>query len=70
MPAGTITWFNSTTGRGLIAPDDGGDPVAFFVRDDQRSSPQASALAGRRVEYQVGAGAEATIDLERLIESC
>lgn len=68
MPVGEITWFNSTTGKGLIAPEAGGNPVEFTVKPDQVEKPEASALIGSKVEFQVGASPESTIDIVKFFQ--
>lgn len=67
MRHGTITWFNSVKGRGFIRPDDGGQPVEFYVEASQCNSPQASTLEGSRVSFTVATpGDGRLIDLNAL----
>ena len=37
MPTGTVKWFNTTKGYGLIAPDDGGKDIFVHISAVERA---------------------------------
>jgi cold shock protein len=67
VAAGTVMWFNETSGYGFIAPDEGGDDL--YVRGGNTEDPERVPLgSGDRVEFEsrvAGMGPEA-IGVRRL----
>lgn len=67
MAAGTVKWFNETSGYGFIVPDGGGHDL--YVRGENVAEADGGQLrAGERVEFEsrvAGMGPEA-IDVLRL----
>ena len=55
MPTGTVKWFNTTKGYGLIAPDEGGKGVFVHISAVERSG--LTGLAdNQKVSYELQDG--------------
>ena len=55
MANGTVKWFNTTTGYGFIAPDDGGKDVFVHISAVERAG--LTGLAdNQKVTYDLEAG--------------
>ena len=65
MATGTVKWFNTTKGFGLIQPDDGGKDVFVHISAVERSG--LTGLAdNQKVSYELQSGRdgrESAVDL-------
>ena len=55
MSTGTVKWFNSSKGYGIIVPDDGGSDL-FVHHSEITTEGFAKLNEGQKVEYEVGQG--------------
>ncbi len=67
MASGTVKWFNTTKGYGVIQPDDGGKDVFVHISAVEQAGMRA-LNEGDKVSYQLREerGKTAAVDLKTL----
>ena len=65
MATGTVKWFNSQKGYGVIQPDGGGKDVFVHISAVERAA-MGSLNEGQKVSYEVQSGRDGKMSAENL----
>ena len=65
MPTGTVKWFNTTTGYGFIAPEDGSKDIFVHISAVERAG-LGTLRDGQRVSFEVRSGRDGRTAAEDL----
>ena len=65
MPSGTVKWFNTTTGYGFIAPEDGSKDIFVHISAVERAG-LGTLRDGQPVSFEVRSGRDGRTAAEDL----